>query len=88
MVVIWQPFCCKAYMQQYKSVNLDTGVIAYETGSDSITVKFRDGSVYIYTNKSAGPSAIDEMKILAKKGVGLTTYINQHVREHYEKKLR
>lgn len=75
-------------MQKYKSINLNTGVIAYEFGSDSISVKFRDGSVYLYTNKSAGPAAIAEMKILAEKGVGLTTYINQHVREHYEKKLR
>ncbi len=75
-------------MQPYKTANRDTGVVAYETGKDSISIQFRDGSVYLYTNKSAGPAAITEMKSLAKKGVGLTTYINQHVREHYEQKLR
>jgi hypothetical protein len=75
-------------MQRYKNSNHDTGVIAYETGKDSISIKFRDESVYLYTNKSAGPAAISEMKILAKKGAGLTTYINRHVREHYEQKLR
>ncbi|MDB4926440.1 hypothetical protein [Mucilaginibacter sp.] len=75
-------------MKPYKTANQDTGVIAYETGKDSITIQFRDGSVYLYTNKSAGADAIAEMKILAKKGEGLTTYINQHVREHYEFKLR
>lgn len=75
-------------MQPYQTVNPDTGVIAYEIGNDNISIKFRDGSVYIYTNKSAGPSAIAEMKILAKKGEGLTTYINQHVREHYQRKLK
>ncbi|MDB5157603.1 MAG: hypothetical protein JWR50_2310 [Mucilaginibacter sp.] len=75
-------------MQQYKTANPDTGVIAYKSGKDSISIKFKDGSVYTYTNQSAGHSAIAEMKILAKKGVGLTTYINRHVRDHYEKKLR
>ncbi len=75
-------------MQQYKTANRDTGVIAYETGKNSISIKFRDGSVYLYTDKSAGPAAITEMKSLAKKGAGLTTYINQHVRDHYQSKLK
>jgi hypothetical protein len=44
--------------------------------------------VYLYTNKSAGTAAVAEMKALAKKGTGLTTYINQHVREHYQTKLK
>jgi hypothetical protein len=75
-------------MQKYQTANPDTGVIGYETGASSISVQFRDGSVYLYTNESAGAAAIAEMKILAKKGEGLTTYINQHVREHYDSKLR
>jgi hypothetical protein len=75
-------------MQKYHTANHDTGVIAYEAGEDSISIKFRDGSTYLYTNKSAGPAAIAEMKMLAKKGAGLTTYINQHVREHYHQKLK
>lgn len=75
-------------MQQYKTANPNTGVIAYETGKDSISIKFRDGSVYVYTNQSAGKAAITEMKLLAKKGEGLTTYINQHVKDHYQLKLR
>jgi hypothetical protein len=75
-------------MQMYRTSNHDTGVIAYQTAEDSISIKFRDGSVYLYTNKSAGPAAITEMKILAKKGAGLTTYINQHVRDHYQAKLK
>ncbi|HTH81716.1 MAG TPA: hypothetical protein VL490_02200 [Mucilaginibacter sp.] len=73
-------------MKIYNTYGRDTGVVAYETGKDSITIKFRDGSVYVYTNESTGPAAIAEMKTLAKKGEGLTTYINQHVREHYQSK--
>jgi hypothetical protein len=75
-------------MKRYRTADNDTGVIAYEIAKDSVTIKFRDGSVYVYTDKSAGPAAIAEMKILAKKGAGLTTYINQHVRNLYQFKLR
>jgi hypothetical protein len=75
-------------MQKYKATNHDTGVIAYEISEDSISIKFRDGSVYLYSDRSTGAAAIAEMKALAKKGEGLTTYINQHVRERYQTKLR
>jgi hypothetical protein len=74
-------------MQHYKTADQDTGVVAYEIGKDSISIKFRDGSVYLYTIKSTGAAAITEMKKLAKKGEGLTTYINQHVRGHYQSRL-
>ncbi|MFD2871555.1 hypothetical protein ACFS5N_03675 [Mucilaginibacter ximonensis] len=75
-------------MQTYNADGHEAGVIAYEIGRNSISIKFRDGSVYRYTNKSAGAAAIAEMKTLAKRGEGLTTYINQHVREHYQAKLK
>jgi len=71
-------------MQQYEGVKRDTGVIAYRIGDDHIAVQFRDGSLYLYTYLSAGKNAVDEMKMLAVKGVGLTTYINQHVKDKYE----
>ena len=74
-------------MQPYKNSNRDTGVIAYETGDNGIAVQFRDGSVYLYTIKSAGQAAVEKMKSLAKKGKGLTTYINQYVKDRYEKKI-
>lgn len=84
----WQQVCYIADMQRYPTNNPATGVIAYETGKDSITITFRDGSTYLYTNKSTGPAAIAEMKTLAKKGAGLTTYINQHVKQNYQQKLK
>ncbi len=84
----WQHFCDMWLMHRYNTNNPDTGVIAYEVAKDSITLKFRDGSTYLYTDKSAGPAAIAEMKVLAMKGVGLTTYINQHVRNNYDQKLK
>lgn len=74
-------------MQPYKNSNRDTGVVAYEIVDDGIVVQFRDGRLYLYTIKSAGKLAIKQMKLLAKKGEGLTTYINQHVKERYERKI-
>jgi hypothetical protein len=75
-------------MHPYKSINHDTGVIAYQNGDDHIAVQFKDGTVYLYTNKSAGAKAIIQMKKLAEAGMGLTTYINQHVKDRYEAKIK
>lgn len=74
-------------MQRYRSTEKNTGVIAYEISDDTISIKFRDGSVYLYTVASTGKKHIAQMQTLAKKGEGLTTYINQHVRENYQEKL-
>ncbi len=74
-------------MQPYKNSDRDTGVIAYETGDNGIVVQFRDGSIYLYTIKSAGLPAIKKMQSLAKAGQGLTTYINQYVKDKYEQKI-
>jgi len=75
-------------MQEYKGAKRNTGVVAYRIGEDHIAIQFRDGSLYLYTYHSAGKAAIDDMKKLAKKGVGLTTYINQHVKDNYETMIK
>jgi hypothetical protein len=85
--ISWQQFCCVFAMQRYQSSNKNTGVIAYDIIPDGISVKFKDGSVYLYTIQSTGKTRIAQMQRLAKKGEGLTTYINQHVRENYHEKL-
>lgn len=75
-------------MQQYKNLGGDSGVLAYEIGSDYIKVEFKDGAVYFYSYASAGGQNIEEMKRLAIKGEGLNSFINTHVRKDYESKLR
>jgi hypothetical protein len=74
-------------MKPYKNHDRDTGVVAYEFTKNGIYVKFKNGPVYLYTIESAGKAAISKMKECAKAGDGLTTYINQHVREHYQEKI-
>ena len=73
-------------MQRYKS-SVNSGVLAYEIGDDRIKVKFLDGTIYLYTYQSAGAENIEQMKALAQIGKGLTTFINQFVREQYAIKV-
>jgi hypothetical protein len=74
-------------MEQYKNLAGNSGVARFEIGTDFITVMFQDGKTYLYTYASAGEEHIETMKHLALGGIGLCTYINQHVREAYEARL-
>lgn len=75
-------------MQLYKNSGGDSGVSTFEIGDDYIKVQFKDGSVYLYNNSSAGSQNIQKMKSLAINGEGLNSFINTHVREKYASKLR
>ena len=75
-------------MKRYRNRGGDSGVVAYEIGPDSITVKFSDGSIYLYTYQSAGSANIEHMKRLAIDGEGLNNFINRCVKKSYARKLR
>jgi hypothetical protein len=62
-------------------------VEAFEIGPDFIAVRFRNDKTYLYDYTSPGEQDVEQMKILALRGAGLGTYISQHVRERYAKKL-
>ena len=74
-------------MPRYKNLSGHSGVAAYETTTDSITLTFVDGGRYLYTSVSVGRTALDRMIALAKAGRGLSTFVSQRVRENYERKL-
>ena len=74
-------------MERYRNLSTDSGVRGYEIRSGAIVVEFVNGSTYLYTDASAGKSAIASMQRLAKSGRGLSTYISQVVREGYAKRL-
>jgi hypothetical protein len=74
-------------MQRYANRSGHSGVVAYELGADSITVKFTGGDRYLYDVGSTGADHIARMRELAREGHGLSTYISQHVRERYARKL-
>ena len=65
-------------MLPYHHSNSPHGVVAYEAGDDYIILKFQSGPLlYKYSYASCGAEHVKEMKRLAKKGKGLSTYINQ-----------
>jgi hypothetical protein len=73
-------------VRPYKNVNGSSGVIAYETGTDFIKVRFTDGTIYHYSYQKPGKQHVERMKKRASAGKGLSTYISQFVREKYERK--
>lgn len=75
-------------MERYRNLGGNSGVAAFETGSDYIRVQFSDGSIYLYTCASAGANNIEQMKRLAVAGDGLNAFINKNIRKLYAKKER
>jgi len=75
-------------MEIYKNLNGNSGIKSYHFDHESITVEFADGSTYLYNYETNGKRAIKIMKGLAENGLGLTTYINQEVRELYAQKIK
>ena len=72
----------------YGKHNPKAGVLNYELLDDAIIVEFADHkSRYLYNAEAPGSQHVEAMKHLAIAGKGLTTYINQNVREHYAAKL-
>ncbi|RZJ11965.1 MAG: hypothetical protein EOP39_04905 [Rubrivivax sp.] len=75
-------------MQRYANREGDSGVVAFATGPLGIAVEFTNGSVYVYDLERPGREEVTQMKRLARAGQGLSTYISQHVRDNYAKRLR
>ena len=74
-------------MQRYKNLSGTSGVARYEARTTSIVVTFMDGASYVYDSASPGTNHVAAMKRFAELGRGLATYINQHVKKSYAKKL-
>jgi len=73
-------------MDTYKNLSGISGVRSYEIGDDYIKVRFKNSlKTYKYSHRRPGKIHVDRMKLLALSGRGLSTYINQHVRENYDK---
>lgn len=73
-------------MQAYKNLGGNSGVKEFSIGEDYIDVQFNGSKPpYRYSYESAGSAKVEEMKKLAKKGVGLNSYIMRYARDDYEK---
>jgi hypothetical protein len=60
------------------------GVTYFEIGRDCINLWFKsDVRGYIYDRNRPGRAHVAQMQRLALAGIGLTTFVNQHVRGNY-----
>ncbi len=75
-------------MKTYKNRSGESGVRAYSYDSDSISVQFKDGSIYVYNRVRPGFAVVNRMIELAESGIGLNSFINTYVRKNYARKVR
>lgn len=74
-------------MKTYRNLSGNSGVAAYEIGKTFIKIKFSgESGIYIYDYKMPGKAVVEHMKSLALKGLGLSTYISQEVRNNFSRK--
>ena len=72
-------------MKPYKNLGGNSNICRYEIGSDYLDVEFYGTSrIYRYSYRSAGKEHVENMKLLAEKGVGLNSYIMRNARKLYE----
>ena len=74
-------------MTPYGNFRGNSGVVAFEIRRDAIVVEFRHGGKYLYDYDTTGREHVEEMKVLAREGRGLATYVNRHARNLYARKF-
>jgi hypothetical protein len=67
----------------------DAGVVFYAIEQDAIALRFAGDDRHFYVDSYYVPGAphVARLKELAQAGHGLTTYVNQHIRDRYAAKL-
>jgi len=75
------------HRRRYRDISGHSGVAYYEPGATFIRIWFKSGEGYEYNEAHPGARHVAAMKQLAAEGQGLTTYINQHVRDDYAEKF-
>ena len=78
----------KVPAEKYQNLNGKSKVVSYKIVKDSVTIRFADHSVYIYSNQSAGRLNVNQMKTMAIAGKGLGTFIEANLKEGFERKIR
>lgn len=75
----------EVFMIHYKKLRGNSPVIGYEIEPTRINVMFKSGRIYSYSYESAGSYNVEQMKVLAREGAGLSAYITRNARFNYEK---
>jgi hypothetical protein len=72
----------ETHLKKYK------GITSYKILEKGIILEFQYKDLYLYNYEKPGKKHVEQMKILAESGKGLTTYVNQNVRENYKEKIK
>ena len=73
-------------MEPYRSRIRKSGVTEFQPGDDWIKVRFHGAGVYLYTYRSTGRINVERMKVLARAGRGLSSFISRVVKDEFESK--
>lgn len=72
---------------RYRNQSGHSGVVAYALMPDAIAVEFIDGRAYLYSHACPGRRHVSRMKVIAREGRGLATYISRHVGNRFAARL-
>lgn len=70
-------------MQLYQNLSKKSGVKEFEIGSDYINIKMKNGMIYRYTYIVPGKNEVEAMKLFAKQGKGLNSFLDKTVKGKY-----
>lgn len=72
-------------MEKYLNRNGNSPITHFEIFEGKITVWFGStAGSYTYSYKKAGKANVEQMKVLARNGVGLCSFINRTVKKLYD----
>lgn len=71
-------------MEKYANNRGNSPVTHFQIEDERITVWFKVGKSYSYSYRKAGKSHVEQMKLLARSGSGLSAYITRNVRFDYD----
>ena len=63
-------------MIKYNSAK--SNIVSYQITSDTITILFKDGHMYLYSNVISGRQNVETMKKMANQGSGLSSFISKN----------
>ena len=73
-------------MEKYQNKGGTSSVKSFDIGFDYIIIRFKDSyKSYTYSYLGAGMYHVEKMKVLARSGIGLGSYIKTHVSSKYDR---
>lgn len=72
-------------MEIYKSINENSNIKAFEYGPNFIIIKYNDGVEFLYDHQKPGLDKVTKMIELAKKGQGLSDYLENSIKKNFAK---